>query len=423
MFDFFYSIGIKIYGFLIYLYSFKDPKAAKWIEGRQGQWRAIRKNLNPRKKKFWIHCASLGEFEQGRTLIDRLKEIYPDTELVVTFFSPSGYEIRHNYKNADHVFYLPIDSKENARWFIHHVNPRLAVFIKYEYWYFYYKTLNEQNIPLIQVSTTFRADQTFFRWYGKPLRKILTYVDHFFLQDSNSADLLDDLGFYNHSRINDTRFDRVNTMAKRSVRLPFLEKFTAGKAVLIGGSTYRKEEEIIEKIIDNNWDGKVIIAPHQVNRERIEEIAGRFSESYCIYSEIPEAEDWEEKQVMVIDKIGMLGSLYRYGSIAFIGGAFHDHLHNTLEPAAYGLPIIVGPQYHKFREVSKLISKGGAFSISDSGQFIKLLEEELNTEEQREERGQKARKFVKDNTGGTEKVVNHIRTLLPSKKPSKKQGA
>lgn len=419
IFEFFYRLGISLYLLGVYLASFKNPKAAQWLEGRKGQWMAIHKRLNPRKKKLWVHCASLGEFEQGRTLIDRLKETYPDTEMVVTFFSPSGYLMRNNYQNADHVFYLPMDGKDNARRFIRYVNPRMAVFIKYEFWHFYYKTLNEHNIPLIQVSTTFRESQALFKWYGKPLLNSLKYVDHFFIQDSTSADLLDDYGFYNHTLISDTRFDRVNQMARRSLKLPFLERFTRGTPALICGSSYSREERIVEELLDSSWNDKVIIAPHLVNEERITEIKNRFAGRYCVYSRIPDDKGWEDKQVMIIDKIGMLGSLYRYGCVAFIGGGFYDHLHNTLEPAAFGLPVVVGPYYHKFREVSRLIKKGGAFSIQSRGDFEKLLQNELATVEDRKERGERAKKFVKDNTGGTERVLKHIRQLLPSKKPGK----
>ena len=374
----------------------------------------IEVSLDRNKRYTWFHFASLGEFEQGRPVLERLKSENPELPIVITFFSPSGYEIRKNYSLADHVFYLPIDTRTNAIEFIRLLNPEIAIFTKYEYWYHYFEELHKNNIPLYVISGIFRKEQAFFKWYGSLHRKMLSKVSHFFVQNKNSQFLLNEIGIENVTITGDTRFDRVAYNAAHTTELKIILDFTQGNKVFIGGSTWPDDEKLIAKLVLSSPDWKFIIAPHEVKPERINEITELFPNSIR-YSQINKKQsDSSENlligsdiQVLIIDNIGLLSSAYQYGDIAYIGGGFGVGIHNTLEAAAFGLTVIFGPNYQKFTEAVELISTGGAFTIKNYAELANCMEK-LQTDSKREACGVAAFNYVQNHTGATQAILNFI---------------
>ena len=407
---FLYDLGIQLYHFLILLASLKNKKAAAWIEGRKNLLHRIDHQINTEKTHIWFHFASLGEFEQGRPVLEEIKSKYPGKSIIITFFSPSGYEIRKDYKLADHVFYLPLDTRRNAKEFIRLVKPSIAVFTKYEYWYHYFEELHKNKVPLFIVSGIFREDQPFFRWYGGLHRKMLFMVSHFFVQNETSKTLLTNLGLSNVSVTGDTRFDRVIKNISQVSVIPSVEEFCAGSRVFIAGSTWHKDEMLITKLADQYQEWKFIIAPHEVNPERIVEVEKLFLHSVRYSRMILPREQNEDQsvlinnQVLIIDNIGMLSSLYQYGDIAYIGGGFGGGIHNTLEAAAFGLPVIFGPKYDKFREAKDLIACGAAASISEKDDLVRAFERFKADKNA----SAIAKKYVEAKRGATEKILKVI---------------
>ncbi|MCF8452333.1 MAG: 3-deoxy-D-manno-octulosonic acid transferase [Pedobacter sp.] len=411
---FLYNTGIYLYTLFIRIASLKNKKAAAWINGRKGLIPLIESSLDKNKNYTWFHFASLGEFEQGRPVLERLKSENSELHIVITFFSPSGYEIRKNYALADHVFYLPTDTSANAKEFIRILNPVMAIFTKYEYWYHYFDELHKNNIPLYVISGIFRKEQVFFKWYGGLHRKMLSKVSHFFVQNQNSSDLLNEIGFKNVTVNGDTRFDRVEYNATHTAGIKIISDFTKENKIFIAGSTWPDDEKLIAKLASTFPDWKFIIAPHEVKPERINEITELFSNSIRysdINNKLPEFEETQEIssniQVLIIDNIGLLSSAYQYGDIAYIGGGFGVGIHNTLEAAAFGLPVIFGPNYQKFNEAVDLISAGGAFTIKNQEELGKCMEN-LQTNNKREVCGKAALNYVKTHTGATRAILNFI---------------
>lgn len=361
---FIFGSGIDIAAF------FGNKKAQLWINGRKNWDEKIKLSLlNAGKKRVWFHCASLGEFEQGRPLIDKLKINDPSLVIILSFFSPSGYEIRKDYPNADLVCYLPVDTRKNAKIFLDLVSPSYIVFIKYEFWLHYFEAINKNNIPLFLVSVLFRPSQIFFKWYGVFYRNILKKINHFFVQDENSGKLLEKFSFHNFTITGDTRFDRVFAITLASKENSILEKFKKHNKLLIAGSTWPEDEEVylpsLKFLETHNF--KFVIAPHEVNEKRLNQILKNvtkyFNSSEIIFyssNNVP-----ENAKVLIIDNIGILSSIYRYGSIAWIGGGFGKGIHNILEAAAFKLPVIFGPAYKKFKEAVELIELKGAFSVNN----------------------------------------------------------
>jgi len=411
---FLYDTGIYLYTLFIRIASIKNKKAAAWIKGRKRLIPFIESSLDKNKNYTWFHFASLGEFEQGRPVLERLKSENPEMHVVITFFSPSGYEIRKNYALADHVFYLPTDTSANAKEFIRILNPVMAIFTKYEYWYHYFDELHKNNIPLYVISGIFRKEQVFFKWYGGLHRKMLSKVSHFFVQNQNSSDLLNDIGFKNVTVNGDTRFDRVEYNANHITEIKIIRDFTKGSKVFIAGSTWPDDEKLIAKLFSTFPDWKFILAPHEVKPERINEITELFPDSIR-YSDInrisSETTDNQSiisnTQVLIIDNIGLLSSAYQYGDIAYIGGGFGVGIHNTLEAAAFGLPVIFGPNYQKFNEAVDLISAKGAFTIKNQEELGECMEN-LQTDNKREVCGKAALNYVKTHTGATQAILNFI---------------
>lgn len=411
---FLYNTGIYLYTLFIRIASLKNKKAAAWINGRKGLIPLIESSLDKNKNYTWFHFASLGEFEQGRPVLEQLKSENPELPIVITFFSPSGYEIRKNYALADHVFYLPTDTSANAKEFIRILNPKMAIFTKYEYWYHYFEELHKNNIPLYVISGIFRKEQVFFKWYGGLHRKMLSKVSHFFVQNQNSSDLLYKIGFKNVTVNGDTRFDRVEYNAGHTTEIKIIRDFTDDSKVFIAGSTWPDDEKLLAKLASTFPEWKFIIAPHEVKPERINEITELFPNSIR-YSEINSMQSEtinnqniiSNTQVLIIDNIGLLSSAYQYGDIAYIGGGFGVGIHNTLEAAAFGLPVIFGPNYQRFNEAVELISAGAAFTIKNQEELGKCMET-LQTDLKREACGNSALNYVKTHTGATRAILNFI---------------
>ena len=386
-----YDLIIHLYGYAISVAALFNPKAKQWIVGRKAA-----PSLTPSPNwgregvgaTAWFHCASLGEFEQGRPVIEAFREAHPDCKIVLTFFSPSGYEVRKNYKGADHVFYLPLDTPSNAKKFVHLVRPSLVVFVKYEFWFRYLDVLYREKIPVYVVSAIFRPDQHFFRWYGGWSKKQLRKVTGFFVQDESSEELLRAKGIGQVVVSGDTRFDRVAAIAADAKPFPLVEKFAAGCPVFVAGSTWPADEELILKLIEEVGDRvKFIIAPHEVGVERVDALRDKIPNSKfqianpepgtILFSELT-PENAASANVLIVNGIGYLSHLYQYATIAYIGGGFGAGIHNILEAAAFGKPVIFGPNYEKFKEANELIEKGGAFSISNSRQLNKTTIEPSN---------------------------------------------
>ncbi|WP_276362316.1 glycosyltransferase N-terminal domain-containing protein [Daejeonella sp. H1SJ63] len=407
---FLYDLGIRLYILFIRIASVKNKKAKLWINGRKDIFDIIKKSIDPSLKYTWFHFASLGEFEQGRPVIEQMKKERKECSIVVTFFSPSGYEVRKNYPLADHVFYLPADTAANARTFIRLLNPEIAIFTKYEYWYHYFEELNNQNIPLYIISGIFREEQAFFKWYGTLHRRMLGWVSHFFVQNEISKTLLGNLGINNVTVSGDTRFDRVKYNSENPLSLSEIEVFSKENEVFIAGSTWPEDEKLIAGLAVQYPDWRFIIAPHEVNEKRIAELKLLFPESVN-YSGIKGAEnlnpELKDSRILIIDSIGILSSVYRYGVIAYIGGGFGVGIHNTLEAAAFGIPVIFGPNYSRFQEAVQLIEKGGAFSI-ESADELKLLMNQLKEPEFRKNCGVIAGNYVRQNTGASRIFLDHI---------------
>ncbi len=410
---FLYHISIHVYYFLVLIASAFNPKARLWIKGRMG-WRTKLRNWNQAGKPvIWFHAASLGEFEQGRPLIDRLRENRPECNILLTFYSPSGHEIRKNYPGADMVMYLPLDTCYNAHLFVQLVNPVAAVFIKYEFWHFYLKELNRAKHPVYLISAIFRPEQVFFKWYGTWFRKNLRFIDYFFVQDKNSAGLLNQVELTNCSVSGDTRFDRVKALSEAAKSIEIARMFADGHACLVAGSTWPGDEEILTRFInESDTDSRFIIAPHEITDSHIQQLTSRLTREYVLYSRVANPVDYNSKQVLIIDNIGMLSSLYRYGQVGYIGGGFGKGIHNILEAAAFGIPVIFGPNFEKFREARELLREGGAFSVQNYDELRNILQELQNNPEKYNHSAFTAGEYVRVNTGATSIIFDFLARIF-----------
>jgi 3-deoxy-D-manno-octulosonic-acid transferase len=381
-------------------------KARKWVDGRKEWYRSLEKTLPPGGADIWMHCASLGEFEQGRPVLENLRRNHPEKYILLTFFSPSGYEVRKNYANANHICYLPLDTRENAYRLTLLVKPRLVIFVKYEFWFHLLKVLDERRIPVLLISAIFRPDQFFFRWYGKPFRKSLVYYKKIFVQDKHSAGLLQKAGVTGAVVAGDTRFDRVIGVAGHPRELPALEAFLQGDRPWVAGSTWLHDEELIRAC--HRPISKWIIAPHEVTATRLLQIEKIFPGKTVRYSTLLAApEKFLQQTILLVDNVGMLSSLYRYGAVAYVGGGFDHGIHNILEAAVYGVPVVFGPKYHKFKEAVDLIGIGGAFTVSDEKDLEKVMIK-LTEAHQREAAGRSGSDYVRAHAGATEKIIRYI---------------
>lgn len=397
-----YNIAIIIYYALVRVVAIFNKKAKLWITGRRNQ------QVQPLNSSIWFHFASLGEFEQGRPVLEKMRRLYAGLPIVVTFFSPSGYEIRKNTPLADAVYYLPLDTAGNAAEFIATVKPVMAIFTKYEYWYHYFNELHKQHVPLYIVSGIFRPGQVFFKWYGGLHRNMLKMVTWFFVQDIPSKHLLQGLGKSNISISGDTRFDRVWANAQAPKALPEIAAFKGGDKLFIAGSTWPADEKLLAQLIAKHPGWKFIIAPHEIGEQKISHLLSLLpKEATARYSLL--TTHHSPFTALVIDNIGMLSSLYQYADIAYIGGGFGAGIHNTLEAAAFGMPVIFGPKYDKFKEAKDLIELQAAFSISSEEALLATAGSLMDDEIFRYRAGRTARKYVQDNIGATDAIVEYIR--------------
>lgn len=395
-----YDIGTQCYFLSIRIASLFNFKAKLAINGR-------RSKLPAGPFDIWLHAASLGEFEQGRPLLEKIKEKYPDWKVLLTFFSPSGFEIRKNYPLADAIAYLPFDSDSSAKNFIRITKPRMAIFIKYEFWFYFLHELHKQHIPTFLVSAIFRPNQPFFCWYGGQFfTKMLYYFDHIFLQEEHSATLLKSLALENYSVSGDTRVDRVLNIATAQNEVPEIVKFVDDKPVLIAGSIWGEDLEILLPLIHHMSGWKIILAPHVVDENNIKTIISRLNIPHLRYSD-RKTSNLQNATALIIDNIGMLSGLYRYGRIAYIGGGFGKGIHNILEPMAFGLPVIFGPNYQKFEEARYMIRYCGGYSVTDA-QTLQLAFYNLTSVDTWKHASAISKNYLKNNEGATGQIMDWL---------------
>lgn len=405
-----YNISIRIYYCLVWVASFFMPKAKNWILGR-ANWESQIPSDFKNSNNAWFHFASLGEYEQGKPLLQKIIDSFPNHKIVITFFSPSGYEVRKTSPLAHLILYLPLDTPFNAKKFVQAINPQMVFITKYEYWYHFFTELKNREIPLFMVSAIFRPKQIFFKFYGGLHRKILACVTHFFVQNQLSVSLLNSINITNASCVGDTRFDAVTNTLNTIKSYQIVEDFCDNKPTLIAGSTWLKDEVLLTKMLSLYPNYKLIIAPHEIGKSRILEIENLFSNTVK-YSEIFEKEwlksDLENYQTLIIDNIGMLSSLYQYGNIAYIGGGFGVGIHNTLEAAAFGLPILFGPNYQKFAEAKDLLKINAAFCVTNQNElnsaFNKLATDAIFCAQA----GNKAKVYVERHIGASQKIIDFV---------------
>ena len=382
---------------------------------RLGQWKTngtLREKIDRNAKYIWFHASSLGEFEQGRPLIEKIKAEHPEYKILLTFFSPSGYEVRKNYGGADVVCYLPFDTPYRVKKFLDLSKPVMAIFIKYEFWDNYLSELKRRNIPVYIVSAIFRKEQLFFKWYGGMYRKVLSYFTHIFVQDDASRELLSKYGVTNVSVFGDTRFDRVQDVYKNTKQVPMVDLFvnnnrSDNQLTMVAGSSWQQDEEVYLNYFNDHPELKLIIAPHEIHKDHLMHIESMLKRPSIRLSEATE-KDIKGKSCLIVDSFGLLSSIYRYGDLAYIGGGFGAGIHNVLEAAVYGIPVIFGPKYQKFKEARDLLQVGGAFSITDEKTFESKMEELSTYRDLLEAAGAAAGDFVKSNIGATNRIIASI---------------
>ena len=403
-----YNLGIYFMSLFIRLVSPFKRKARLMIDGHKSVFNLLEKEIDKKAKYIWFHVASLDEFEQARPLIEEIKNSKPEYKILLTFFSPSGYEVRYNYPLADIVTYLPFDTEKNARRFLELTNPHMVIFIKYEFWYNYINEIYQRRIPVYLVSAIFRKNQSFFKKLRSPYRNMLSLYTHFFVQDDESHKLLQKHGIKNVTVAGDTRIDRVIEIQKQTVNLPIVEKFIdKGSIIFIAGSSWPADEDIFINYFNSHPNLKLIIAPHEIDESHLTEIEKKLSRPSQRYSGLTDT-DTVNADCMIIDCFGLLASVYRYADIGYIGGGFGDGIHNLPEAAVYGIPVIFGPNFIKFREAHDLIATGGGFTIKNRAEFNKLMESFINEPELREKAGKEAKNYIFSNSGATNTILNHI---------------
>ncbi len=376
------------------------------VEGQKQTFDILNEKIDPKAEYIWFHAASLGEFEQGRPLIESIRRIHPQYKIIVTFYSPSGYEVRKNYSGADVICYLLPDTKENVNRFLDIVKPKKVFFIKYEFWANYLSSLKERGIETYIISSIFREKQAFFQWYGGRYRNLLRCFNHLYVQDEQSRTLLSSIGVSNVTVCGDTRFDRVVDIKNQAKQLPIVEKFV-NDFTLIAGSSWPKDEDILIEYFNNNPDLKMIIAAHEIHEEHLAGIITKLKRPYMRYSQATE-ENVAGVDCLIIDCFGLLSSIYRYGTVAYIGGGFGVGIHNVTEAAVYGVPVIFGPNYEKFREATDLIACGGGFNIADYSGFKVLMDKFYSDKSLLADSGRKAGNYIYNNIGATPEILKNV---------------
>jgi 3-deoxy-D-manno-octulosonic-acid transferase len=411
---FFYNLFLWFFRAGTHVAFFFNSKAKKWVNGRKDIFDKLQQSIPAEEKIIWMHCASLGEFEQGRPLLEKMKKEYTGYKFLLTFFSPSGFEAQKNYKGADWIFYLPMDGPRNAKKFLEIVHPSLVIFVKYEFWYYYLKKIKYRNIPLLLISALFRKDMAFFKWYGRLQRKMLSRFDHLFVQTAASKKLIDDIGLAEICSVSgDTRFDRVTEIASTAEDIPSIAKFIGNNKAIVAGSTWPEDEVVLQKSMAaiNDSAIKLIIAPHEISEKHLNFLKELFPDS-ILFSELSMSHH-SPASCLIIDNIGMLSRIYKYAYITYVGGGLRTMgVHNVLEAAVYYKPVLFGAQYHKYTEAVGLVQAGGGLPFYDekrSGEMLKeLIEALLVNEEDYNNRSKAAGDFVQSNRGATQKIIQFI---------------
>lgn len=411
-----YQLFVFLYPKAAWLLGWKNEKAKKWVKGRKGLFKSLASSFYQQKSPIiWVHCASLGEFEQGRPILESLKKQYPNHKILLTFFSPSGYEVRKDYAGADYISYLPMDSARNANRFFNIVQPSLIIFIKYEFWHYYCKEASDRKIPLILASGVFREDQSFFQWYGGFYRKILAHFTAFFVQDEQSLTLLKKIGLGDKTIISgDTRFDRVIEIAEQFKPIPAIAAFCNNATTIVAGSTWTEDDEELDHFVNEHPAIKCIIAPHEIEKDRLEECLSLYKNSmlFSAYEQaiIKNEAVAQDPQVLIIDNYGMLTKLYYYATVCLVGGGFGgDGVHNVLEAAVYGKPVIIGPVYDKYIEAVDLVDNGGCIEVENALELEDIMNELLDPSNSLyQESANAAKDYVYKNAGATKKILDQI---------------
>ncbi len=404
-----YNILIGLFNFVLPVSGLFSKKLKLFVDGRKTVYDTLKESISSEDQVLWFHCASLGEYEQGVPVMEELKKNHPDYKLLVTFFSPSGYEAKKNSTLADVIVYLPMDVKAKAKRFVELANPKLAVFVKYEFWPNYLKILRSKEIPTIFISTTFREDQAFFKWYGGFMRKALRTIDHFFVQDAVSKTLIEGQGFENVTLSGDTRFDRVSHQIEMDNHVDFISEFIDNRLCIVVGSSWPEDEEVFVDFVNNApEDVCFIIAPHEIKDSSANSLKQKIHKEAILYS-TKDGHDLKKFQVFIMNTIGYLSRVYSYGDIAYVGGAMGTGgLHNILEPATFGIPIIIGKNFEKFREAKQLQKLAGLFSVSNSGEFSQITNKLVKDKKFREKTGMIAGHFINSNTGATGIITEYL---------------
>ena len=404
---FIYNFAIWCYKAAVKMAGCCNKKARKLSEGESKALQLLKENLHRDGNYIWIHAASLGEFEQGRPLIEAIRAQQPEQRILLTFFSPSGYEVRKNYEGVDYVSYLPFDLSGNVQKFLDIVQPQQAIFVKYEFWHNYLHELRRRGIPTYIISAIFRKEQLFFKPYGHFFRNMLQCFTHLYVQDKASQELLSQIGINQVTVTGDTRFDRVLDINRHARELPLVAQFAQDHFTLVAGSSWQPDEELFIKYFNGNPALRLIIAPHEIHEEHLSDIEKRLTRPHLRLSQANK-ENITQAECLIVDSFGVLSSIYRYGQVAYIGGGFGVGIHNILEAAVYGMPVIFGTNYHKFREAREMLADKGAFSIANYSQLEELLNRFMSQPEQLEETSNKAGRFVKENAGATAVIYNEL---------------
>lgn len=414
---FLYNLGVRFYSLAIWIASFFNPKAKLWREGRKNIFErlayAFQGNTDP---VIWFHTSSLGEFEQGRPVIEQIKENHPELKILITFFSPSGYEIRHDYDQADYVFYLPLDTRRNAQKFLNIVRPQAVFFVKYEFWYHFLNETQKANVPMVLFSSIFREGQFFFKFYGSFFRKVLRNYSHIFVQNQVSVDLLNGINVDNVSIAGDTRFDRVKAIADEQESFPIVDTFVNNQLTLVVGSSWWRDLVVLIPFLNEfGTPLKTIIAPHEINDQEIERLQAGLHKKSVRYTSFQgktldeqTQQQLRESDVLILDTIGMLAGLYQYADFAYIGGAFGEGLHNTLEPAVFDTPVLFGKEYDKYQEAIDMVKLGGAFSLNNTEELSKVMNDLYFNEDKRNEAAKVCTNYVLSNLGSADKIYQYF---------------
>lgn len=404
--NFIYNLSAHLAFFFLKVYALFNAKMKLFVKGRKETFQKL-STLKKEDKVIWFHAASLGEFEQARPILEEIKKKYLKHKILVTFFSPSGYEIRKNYSLADVVCYLPFDTKSKVKRFVDLVNPEIAIIVKYEFWPNLLNQLKKKSVPTILVSGIFRESQFFFKSSGKWMRKSLSAFNHFFVQDESSKKLLESINFKNVSLSGDTRFDRVSKILEQDNSLPFISEFKNNQYTIVAGSTWQEDEELLVNYINQSSNEKFIIAPHNINAKSIQNLKKSITKETVLFSQ-KERKNLTDYNVFILDTIGLLTKVYSYADVAYVGGGFKTGLHNILEPATFGIPIIIGPEYKKFNEAIDLVQLKGCISVHNQSTFYSIFNTLKLDDILRKETGKINDQYIKNKTGATAQIMKYI---------------